>query len=354
MKYSNEKILIVGSFNKNMAFHTTALKDGFSRIGCNVIEFNWDNYASKNHVLQKIEEHFLIGSKLQKCNAALYKKCVEEKIDFVFIYRGTHIFSSTIVKLKQHGSIVFEFNNDNPFGELNNNFFWRHYKKNCVNCDLVYAFRDSDIDRYKALGVKKCKLLFPYYIKDRTFPIERSKIPLQYLCDIVFIGHFEDDGRDRYLYKLIENNINVKIYGDENWKNSKYYDIFKTRCGEIRTAVKDYNLALNGAKIGISFLSKWNKDTHTRRSFEIPSTQRIMLSEYTDVLNSIFKEGEQAVYFRDEDEFIEKAIYYLSNDLERERIACNGAKKCEENFEVEKIAEGIYYDFLWYKEHKSN
>lgn len=354
MKYSDEKILVVGSFNKNMVFHTAALKEGFSRIGCNVSEFNWDIYASKNKFLSKIEEHFLIGPKLKRCNDALYRICVEDEIEFVFIYRGTHIFLSTISKLRMHGVIVFEFNNDNPFGLLNNKFFWRHYIKNCNGCDLIYAFRDSDIAEYKTLGVTNCKILYPYYIKDRTFPIARSKVPSQYLCDVVFIGHFEDDGRDEYLYKLFKNHINVKIYGDDNWKKSKYYPYFLSKCQEIRPAVEDYNLALNGAKIGLSFLSKWNKDTHTRRSFEIPSAQIIMISEYTEVLGTIFKEDEQAVFFRSEDEFIKKVLYYLNNDMERERIALNGTERCRESFEVERIAEGIRDDFLRFKEHKNN
>lgn len=351
---NKKKILVVGSFSEAMSFHTTALKKALKQIGCTVEEFNWEKFSSKNLIIRKIEDHFLVGPKLLKCNRELIRRCLKNDIQYVFIYRGTHIYSNTIKKIKKTGAIVSQFNNDNPFGELNNRFFWRHYKKNCVQCDLVYAFRNSDINEYTKLGVGNCKILFPYYIKTRTFPVDKKDIPSQYLCDVVFIGHYEDDGRDKYLYNLVKQGINVKIYGDTEWNKSQYYNFFNKKCGEIRLAVIDYNLAINGAKIAVSFLSKWNKDTHTRRCFEIPSTRTMMLCEYTDVLNNIFKDNIEVAFFKNEDEFYKKTLFLLNNEVEREKIALNGQKRCEKEFEVEKIAEVIVDDFKWLKKCRKN
>ena len=44
-----------------------------------------------------------------------------------------------------------------------------------------------------------------------------------------------------------------------------------------------------------------------------------MLSQYTDDLDSMFKEGVEAEYFRDKEEMMDKIRYYLKHDDKREK-----------------------------------
>ena len=59
----------------------------------------------------------------------------------------------------------------------------------------------------------------------------------------------------------------------------------------------DYAKALCGAKVCLAFLSKLNRDSYTRRCFEIPACGNVMLAERTADLCRMFKEDEEACFF---------------------------------------------------------
>lgn len=109
--------------------------------------------------------------------------------------------------------------------------------------------------------------------------------------DVVFIEHFEDNGRVEYMKCLMEDEgIDFHLYGTL-WDRSRYFREIRSRFGEITPLYNDYNLALNSTKIALVFLSKRNNDTYTRRCFEITDAKIFMFNQYTDDLDSMFKEG---------------------------------------------------------------
>ena len=79
--------------------------------------------------------------------------------------------------------------------------------------------------------------------------------------------------------------------------------------------------------MALCFLSKLNRDTYTRRCFEIPATGTLMLSEHTDDLASLYKEGEEADFFRTREELIEKLKLYFGNEPLRQTVAANGYQR---------------------------
>jgi spore maturation protein CgeB len=260
-------------------------------------------------------------------NKKFLKKVFETKPDLIFIYRGTHILPNSLQTVKKKmQTLIFTYNNDDAFSSKWPKYVWRHFLKGLKYCDWIFAYRKKNIEDYKKLGFNNVSLLMPYYIKEFNYPIE--KLPYtKYKSDVIFIGHYEDDGRDEYIKLLIEHNINCKLYGTY-WERSRYYKLFKEKFGEIKPLYgKDYNIALNSAKIALAFLSKINNDTYTRRCFEIPATKTFMFCEYTKDVDELFKEGIEAEYFRNKEEFIKKIKFYLEHENLRERIAENGYKK---------------------------
>ena len=175
------------------------------------------------------------------------------------------------------------------------------------------------------MDYEKVSLLRSYYLKDSNFYIEKLNTK-KYECDVIFIGHYEDDGRDEAIKLLIENNIDVKLYGTL-WNNSKYFEFFQEKLGKIVPLYEDYNLGLNSAKIALVFLSKKNNDTYTRRCFEISATKTMMMSEYTDDLNSVFEQGKEAEYFKDKEELLKKVKYYLENEEKVNKIGENSYQR---------------------------
>ena len=332
------KILVVADWHGDI--YAQAFYDGFEKLGEDVFKFSWKEYFhhyqySNRYTIDgnklksfyyRSQNKFLIGPVLWKINKDLIQQCEEIKPDLVFVYRGTHIYPSTIKTIKEKFACkVFGYNNDDPFSDEYANYVWRYYKKSIPYYDHIFSYRWKNIHDYKAIGYESVSLLRSYYLKDKNFHIENLPID-KYKCDVMFIGHFENDGRDEALKLLIENGVDIKIYGTE-WENSQYYNFFIEKLGKIEPLYDDYNLALNSAKIALVFLSKLNNDTYTRRCFEIPATKTMMMAEYTDDLNSIFEEGREAEYFKNKEELLKKIQYYLSREDKLNTIGENGYKR---------------------------
>jgi len=332
------KILITGQYYTEI--YEKPFFEGFKQLGCEVYAFKWHPYfegytlpkylSTPKNILKsfyyKVQNKFLFGPSVKNLNRDLIQECKEIKPDIVFVYRGAHLFPKTLQKIKaQSGLMIFGYNNDDPFSNNYPWYYWRHFLKGLRYYDHLFAYRQKNIEDYKKLGYSNCSLLRSYYLSHKNFPIE-SIGDSPYQCDVIFIGHWENDGREEALKLLIENEIDVKIYGTL-WERSKYYNFFKEKIGEIVPLYKDYNLALNRAKIAVVFLSKLNNDTYTRRCFEIPATKTMMLAEHTDDLASLFEKGKEAEYFKNKEELLRKVKCYLSNPKEIKKIGENGYNK---------------------------
>ena len=181
---------------------------------------------------------------------------------------------------------------------------------------------------YKQLGYENTSILMSNYIKEIHHPLEIKKD-----IDVVFIGHYEDDGRDQTLLKLVkEIGCNLGIWGS-NWISSPLFEELRNvTVGEFTTLFnEDYCKTLNRAKIALVFFSKINNDGYTRRCFEIPATGTFMLCEDAPQTRSMFSEGVEAAYFRSSEELIDKVNKYLQNNELREKIASAGFERLKKD-----------------------
>jgi len=320
------KILIVG--DNLWDIYEKAFYRGFKELGYDIEIFGYGN-RFKTSLWHKIENKFSYGILVNKINKDLLEKIQSYKPDLIFFYRVRHIYPNTINKIKKYYPKIklFAYNNDDPFAEYYPSYYWRHYKNSLKYMDWIFSYRWKNIDDYQSLGYDNVSLLRSYYLKEKNYYIENIN-DNKYKCDVIFLGHWEDDGRDEYIKLLFDSGIDIKIYG-HSWQNSKYYDYFIQKLGyEIKVIDKDYNLAINSAKIALVFLSKLNNDTYTRRCFEIPVTKTMMVSIYTDDLaKNLFEEDKEAVYFRNKEELLKKIRYYLKNENKIKEIGENGDKR---------------------------
>ncbi len=273
--------------------------------------------------LRRMEYHYCMGPDVDRINHRLMKLVRSEKIDIVFLYSALLIYAGTVEKLKRCGVYVALYHNDNPFSEKADRFRYRHYLKSVENADIVYAYRKSNLEDYEKAGAKRTKLLPSYYISSKNYYIPDNKRKDLPVPPIVFIGHFEEDGRIDYIRELSKKGIDVGVI--PGWP------ILNDHMVVMKNTVERYNEILNSAEIAIIFLSEINKDTYTRRCFEIPMTKTMMLSVYTEDIASMYEEGKEIVFFRSIEDFVDKAVYYLEHDGERERIASAAYERCLAN-----------------------
>lgn len=319
------KIVVIGSFKRIM--YATAFYHSWKALGYDVYQIDDEDYSFQGNgivarTMNKIQDKYHIGFLLRKYNNDIIKIVNGVQPDFVFLYRCYNIHDRTLKTIKDK-TVIFSYNNDDPFISSVPALFKGHFVSNGKYCDMVYVYRRKNIEDFKQIGVDKTKVLLPYYLTSTNFPIPNLKKDIP----VAFVGHFEDDGRDAIIKTMYEAGIPVTIYGKDYWiTQSSLYHQLKPIIKEPKSGA-GYNELLNRVQIALVFLSQRNNDTYTRRCFEIPAAKTLMLAPYTKDLDELFPEDECAVYYRSTEDLIQKCKYLLANPEIVNKIANAGYER---------------------------
>lgn len=331
------KILLAGEWR--FSYYEPACAHALEKLGVTVQRMSWANSFSS--FLGKAQAKWTLpGPAMLKINCHLLAKASYCKPDVVFVWRGTHVLPSTLRAIRRRtGAILVSYNNDDPLGprwresaHLHHRRLWRYYLKSVPEYDLHFVYRPINLVEIKAAGAREAHVLMPYFIPSLHHPValtESEKV--KYGCDVVFIGHYEPDGREEYLKAMVEAGVHVKLFGGKYWTRQVLgpaADYF----GQVHEVFQaEYTKALCGAKMCLCFLSRLNRDVYTRRCFEIPACGRMLLSERTPELQRLFREDEEAVYFSSPPELVEKVSSLLGHPERIEEIAQAGNRRVIEN-----------------------
>jgi spore maturation protein CgeB len=334
------RILIAGEWH--WPWYEQACADALEYLGHKVHKFSWIErfyHFNLGHVellpvskYAEIEYRLKWGPRLFSMNSDLIRSVKEFQPHIFFAYRPTHIFPSTIEKIKKitPETTLVQYCNDDPFSKNAGKFRWRHLIRGIPCYDIHFVYRHHNINDFKKRGAKKVELLRSYYIAERNYPVELQPEDQRFVCDVVFAGHYEADFRVNYLESIMVSGVKLNLFGG-GWKNARPVlspnSPLQALYPIIHVGDEDYRKAFSGAKIALCFLSKLNRDTYTRRNFEIPATGAFMLSEYSDDLATLFEEGKEAEFFRSKEEMLNKISYYLTHDAERQEIARRGCER---------------------------
>jgi 5-methylcytosine-specific restriction protein B len=81
---------------------------------------------------------------------------------------------------------------------------------------------------------------------------------------------------------------------------------------------------INKSKISLCFLRKANRDSITVRSVEIPAYGGFLIGEYSVEHQFLFQNKVEAIWCKNNKEFLNNINYYLKNEIEREQVVKNG------------------------------
>ncbi|RPH52582.1 MAG: hypothetical protein EHM85_02360 [Desulfobacteraceae bacterium] len=329
------KILVVGDGHSEI--HEVAVAEAFRKLGHQVEVFFWRSYFCARNVIvrqwQRGQNKFIRGPQIYRLNRDLAAKAYHLKPDMIFIYRGTHITASTISKIKHNipRCQIVGYNNDDPFAPGHPPWLWQKFMSSLSMYDLIFAYRRHNVEDFRRAGAKRVALLMPWFIPEKNHPVSINEIQEnRFLYDVVFIGHYENDHRLTYIKILSDNEFDLKLFGPDWDRVSRHPWLTKfLPINPVRG--DDYNLALCSARIALCFFSKLNRDTYTRRCFEIPATGTFMLSEYSNDMANLFTEGKEADFFRSPEEMIMKIDKYINDDALRTSIAEAGLRRVHQD-----------------------
>jgi spore maturation protein CgeB len=268
-------------------------------------------------------------------NQELIELCRTHKPDAVLFWRPTLILPDTIKAINSCGILTVSYNNDDPFHHLINRSLprlqyrlWSQYLRCLPHFGFNFFYRRVNCEEAKFLGGVNNSLLYPYFIPESDKPVELTpEEHKRFDTDVVFAGHFEDDGRDKFLAAIIKSGVRLRLWGGKYWRTGILRKMGYTTGLVTPVIGRDYAAALCGAKVCLAFLSKLNRDTFTRRCFEIPACGRVLLAERTPDLRDMFDEDREACFFSSIDELLEKITWLLSDETARSRIAAAGLRR---------------------------
>lgn len=337
------KILVAGDWHSEL--HEAAAAHALETLGHTVEQFAWHGYFSaKGHSISarlhnfwyRAQNKYLWGGRVDLLNRDLIDLAKRVQPHAIFIYRGTHIFPQTLRALRAvvPGVVLAGYNNDDPFAPGHVPGLWRHFIAGLPELDIALAYRHANLEDFLRAGARRVELLRSWYIPERNHPLELSPEERErFGCDVVFIGHYESDSRLACLEEAVGAGYQVRLYGPPyEWEPVLKTHPVLSRLLPVRLVWGDeYNLALCGAKVALVFLSKLNRDTYTRRSFEIPATGTLMLSEFTNDLASLFRPEVEALYFESAPEFIGRLNMVMNDEKKRSTIARYGLMRVRED-----------------------
>jgi len=330
------KIVIAGDWHSDL--HEEPAEQALRQLGHETVRFPWHGYFKPAGALAALrpiyraQDKYLFGPQVRRLNADL-ADCVRNSVPHaLLVYRGSHIYAETLRQCRRASphTLLVGYNNDDPFSPLYPRWQWRHFVAAIREYDLMLAYRPHNVAEFRAAGARRVELLRSWYVPERNRPVELSEDErARYACDVIFAGHYEEDGRLEYLEAVVRNGWKLRLFGHGyGWHPALRKSDSLRPFMPVRTVWgADYNKALCGARIALCFLSRLNRDTYTRRSFEIPASGAMMLAAYSDDHAALFHAGEEADFFRSPQELVGKLARYLGDEALRARVAAAGRRR---------------------------
>lgn len=323
-------ILYIGSISPESTSRHRA--DALIRLGHQVIVE--DPYKSMSSYLSsaiKSAIHFRTGYRLLQFGINEWISSILSKYsnwpNVVWVDSGELIGRNAAFLLKKFDCPLILYNIDDPTG-LRDGRRWDSLLSGLSAYDLCIVVREESTEELYRLGAKRVIRVWRSYDEVAHQPYRNIEdIPSQFRSDVAFVGTWmRGEDRDKFLFNLIERKINLSIWGNR-WHKSPLWDRLKFFWRGPALSGRDYVAALQGSKIALGLLSKGNRDLHTTRSSEIPYAGGLLCAERTIEHLTMYKEGEEAVFWSDVDECAAICKMLLVNERLREKIRSQGMEK---------------------------
>ncbi|NJR76862.1 MAG: glycosyltransferase [Scytonema sp. CRU_2_7] len=328
-----KKVLIIGQ-TLELGSTEEVYGRGFSALGCEVQHFTWKESKPSlfpGSLLDRVAWRAAWKPLAKLANQKLVETANQFQPDLTLVISPLLLYPDSILAMKQHG-LAFVFFTDNPL-DAHHTHTNSWVQRGFPLWDAAFIWSQELVDRLLDNGVKKaffhpfCSDLEYHFPKRQTNPV----------CDVAFIGNW-DASRKREQYLKAISNYRLGLWGSSYWNTHCQEPTLKNLCQGM-CSYQEIPEILGSAKMGLNILRPQNEKGHNIRTYEIPATGTLMLSERNNGLLSLFAEDKEAVYFSTPDELSQKVGYLLQNPALIGSIAEAGYKKALENTIADRVGE---------------
>jgi spore maturation protein CgeB len=277
-------------------------------------------------------------------NQLLIETARRERPDLCFFFLFTNeITKKTLQTLRTEGFVTFNWFADDQWRWFN---FSRHY------APLFSWFSTTDrtaYERYLAQGLGQQVIRTQWACNQQQSTPFENVVSGRY--DVTFVGQAYGE-RLRLVDKLRQQGINLTCFGN-GWPSGRVdhqemVRIFKE--SKINLNFSGSSAVWSGRSLVRVFVNRqggkarvarpwewWDnlRSEYARltcpqlkgRLFEVPAAGGFLLTGYAPYLEEYYVPGKELAVFRSPDELVQKIIYYLAHDDERQEIARSGQER---------------------------
>ncbi|GAB4534241.1 MAG: glycosyltransferase [Pleurocapsa sp.] len=316
-----KKVLIVGR-TLELGRTEEVYRRGFENIGCQVQNFNWNEAEPSllsRSLLQRVSWRLAWQLKAKTANQKLVETVKQFQPDLTFVISPLLMQPNTIKALKQYG-LAFVFFTDNPLDNHHTHTnTW--VQRGLYLWDGIFIWSQQLVQQISNLGISN--VFYHPFCSDTQYHYPQRQNSTDY--DVAFIGNWDDSNKREQYLKVISD-YRLGVWGSSYWQ---------THCTETSINKSHQGMCsyveipqiLGSAKIGLNILRPQNEMGHNIRTFEIPASGTLMLSERNQELLNLFQEDIEAVYFSSPEELNQKVTYLLNNQNLIETITEAGYQK---------------------------
>jgi spore maturation protein CgeB len=281
--------------------------------------------ASTNRIIRSIGWRIFRGPLIWKINLEIKEKVLGSRniYDMIWVDKGVFIYPKILKELKKRTKYLIHYTPDTAFYENNSRFF----RGGMDFYDYLITTKSFELKEYYR-RVSREKLIYitqgvnSNIHKPRNFFFEKSDT-------ITFIGLYEPH-REEVIKCLIQNGYHI-ILGGFGWQRFiKRQQLYSDKIKYIGESIfnEQYAEAISQSKFALGLLSKKFPESHTTRTFEIPSCATCLITEENDEVNSFFTD-EECLKFKDQVDLLNKLKFYHSNPKILESVINNGYLKVQ-------------------------
>lgn len=295
-----------------------ALTDAFRGLGHEAELFDWTKFqysSGRSNIGTRMLDRLFFGRVAARINTELLAYLNGKSYDLILVTKGLHLYPGTVAAMKAHAGKTANWNPDDFFNPVNSS---RSLREAFLQYDCIFTPRRHLIGEYLSRGAKRCEFIDWYYVPAYFAPPAGGA----YEHDITFIGSWSRR-REALLSSLKD--FNLRVYGG-SWKWASAD--FRRRVPCLPPVFNAEMCAVMArSRINLNILTRENRDTSNLRNFEIPACGGFQLSERSDEILRLFREGEEIACFDGTEDLAAKCSLYLSDEPARLRIAANGLKR---------------------------